>query len=442
MRFLIPLLAILLCTQCFVIENQYTRLAPGTWRATLQLVPQPTFENKKGAPLPELMDHQFEEVASDFLPFTFEVIYENENDFYIEIINGEERYRVDDITYGLDRSTAKDTITIKFKEYESELKAIVEGKMMAGEWIVHNRKNYSIPFKAEFGKGHRFTELRKTPKMDLTGKWEIHFLDEKDPYDAIGEFQQNGNKLTGTFITETGDFRYLEGTVQNNKMYLSCFDGAHAFVFEAKIKEDQTLVGSFRSGKHYKVLWEGKKNENFTLKNPLELTYLKEGYNKVDFNLKGQKGNVVSLSDDRFKNKIKIVQIMGTWCPNCRDETLFLTDYLKKNSHEDLEIISLAFEKHKDANKAYTAINNYKKKMNIPYDMLWAGSSNKKEAAKTLPMLNEIISYPTMIFIDRNDKVRKIHTGFSGPATSEYIAFKEDFNQFVDELLNENKILN
>ena len=78
--------------------------------------------------------------------------------------------------------------------------------------------------------------------------------------------------------------------------------------------------------------------------------------------------------------------------------------------------------------------------MNIPYDILWAGSSNKKEAAKTLPMLNAIISYPTMIFIDKNDKVRKIHTGFSGPATSEYATFKTEFNQFVKELLNEKEI--
>ena len=78
--------------------------------------------------------------------------------------------------------------------------------------------------------------------------------------------------------------------------------------------------------------------------------------------------------------------------------------------------------------------------MKVPYEILWAGSSNKKEAAKTLPMLNEIISYPTMIFIDKNDKVRKIHTGFNGPATSAYADFKEEFNTFVKELLDEKPI--
>lgn len=430
------------CSQCLTIENRFTQLAPGTWRATLQLVPQPTFENKKGEPLPGLMDLEFEEVASNVLPFTFDVVYENENDFYIEIINGEERYRIDDIQYGPDRATAKDTFNVFFKAYDSEIRAIVEGKMMSGEWIVNNRKNYSIPFKAENGKAFRFTNLKKEPVMDLTGKWEVHFLDGDDPYDAIGEFKQNGNKLSGTFMTETGDFRYLDGTVQGDKMYLSCFDGSHAFVFEAKIKEDKTLVGSFRSGKHYKTVWEAKRNPDYKLKDPLELTYLKEGFDKVDFNLKDDKGKMISLSDEEFKNKIKIVQIMGTWCPNCRDETIYLTDYLQKNKNPDLKIISLAFEKHKDEQKAYKAINRYKEKMKIPYPILWAGPSSKKEAAKTLPMLNEIISYPTMIFIDRNDKVRKIHTGFNGPATSEYESFDKTFKKFVDKLLSETEELN
>jgi hypothetical protein len=52
-------------------------------------------------------------------------------------------------------------------------------------------------------------------------------------------------------------------------------------------------------------------------------------------------------------------------------------------------------------------------------------------------MLNQIVSYPTMIFIDKFGEVRRIHTGFSGPATSTYEDFKADFNLFINELLNE-----
>jgi len=76
----------------------------------------------------------------------------------------------------------------------------------------------------------------------------------------------------------------------------------------------------------------------------------------------------------------------------------------------------------------------------VPYPILLAqyGTSNKKEANKKLPMLNRILSYPTTVFIDKKRNVRKIHTGFNGPATGEkYEVFKEDFEFFIAELLKE-----
>ena len=76
---------------------------------------------------------------------------------------------------------------------------------------------------------------------------------------------KDGNKLTGTFRTDTGDYRFLEGSVQANKMYLSVFDGSHAFLFEAKLMEDSALIGSFRSGNHYKTLWEAERDATFRI---------------------------------------------------------------------------------------------------------------------------------------------------------------------------------
>jgi len=128
---------------------------------------------------------------------------------------------------------------------------------------------------------------------------------------------------------------------------------------------------------------------------------------------------------------------MGTWCPNCMDETHFLLNYLKENPNPDLVVIGLAFERYDDPAKAMNAIRTYKKRLSIPYEVLHAGSSNKEKAALALPMLNQVLSYPTTIYIDRNDQVRRIHTGFSGPATSQYEAFKTDFQSFVSNLLAE-----
>ena len=235
----------------------------------------------------------------------------------------------------------------------------------------------------------------------------------------------------------TGDYRLLQGTVQADKFYLSCFDGAHSFLFTGKILDAGSLLGTFSNGKHYACIWKATKNPEARLEDPNNLTYLKEGYSKMEFTFPDTEGNPVSLDDERFKNKPKIVQIFGTWCPNCRDETTFLADYLKNNDTKDLEVIALAYEKRKDATKAMAAIRRYKEYFDVPYPMLLAGPNDKTKAAETLPMLNHILSYPTLIFIDRNDQVRNIHTGFNGPATSEYENFKKDFEQQLELILSE-----
>ena len=167
------------------------------------------------------------------------------------------------------------------------------------------------------------------------------------------------------------------------------------------------------------------------------MTFLKDGYDKLEFSFKDTEGKMISLDDERYKNRPKIVQIFGTWCPNCRDETNFLMEYLKNNPNPGFDIIALGFEKYKDEERSMKALKTYKDKFKLPYPLLHAGYYNKTEAAKALPMLNAIISYPTMVFLDKNNKVQKIHTGFNGPATREYEAFKKEFASNIQNLLTE-----
>lgn len=441
MKSITPILAlvILICNSCLVAEHPFTGIAPGIWRGVLKLDPDFITPNPRGEPLPEKLNLKFEEVSQGELPFTFEVKYNPDGtSYYLEIINGEERIKVDDISMGRDKRSARDTLLIRFPEYDSYLRVYSEGTVLQGNWIVASKKDYSIPFLAKHGQGHRFTTLSKTPVADISGKWEVTMETETDhPSKAIGEFVQKGNYLTGTFLTETGDHRFLEGTVQSNKVYLSCFDGAHAFLYEAKILEDGTMIGSFRSGTHYRTVWEAKRNADFQLGNPDELTFLKPGYDRFSFAFKNTEGKTVSLDDAAYQGKVKIIQIMGTWCPNCMDETRFLLNYLKENPNPNLAIIGLAFERYEEEAKAMKAIQTYKKRLDIPYEILLAGSSDKEKAAAALPMLNQVLSYPTTIFIDSQNKVRRIHTGFSGPATSQHEAFKTDFQNFVSNLLKE-----
>ncbi len=437
---LIFLIAIITASGCIVTDNTYSALPPGPWRAVLKLEPDFITPNPKGQPLPDKVDMKFADVNEDELPFNFEVIYDNDSTFHIEIINGEERIVVPaaDIQFGRSKNRARDTIRIDFPIYDSYITGSFAGNIIEGSWVVTTRENYAIPFTATQGKDYRFTPLRKEPALDLSGKWACTFgLDEEEPYPAIAEFKQEGNRLTGTFQTETGDYRFLEGTVQEDKFYLSVFDGSHAFLFKGKILPDSTLTGAFFSGKHYQTTWEGHRDDSFKLASPDSLTYLLPGYDKLAFSFENPDGKVISPENPEYEGKVKVVQIMGTWCPNCRDETEFLIDYLKQKNPENMAVIALAFEKYNEPEKANNAIRTYKKHFGMNYEIVHAGSYKKEEAAKALPMLNRVLSYPTMIFLDKNNRVRKIHTGFYGPATSEYVSFTKEFDTFVTSLLNE-----
>ena len=145
---------------------------------------------------------------------------------------------------------------------------------------------------------------------------------------------------------------------------------------------------------------------------------------------------LVHLSDSAFKNKVVVLQILGSWCPNCLDESAFLESYYEKNKHRGFEIIGLSFEKTDDFKRASTTVNKFRKRLNISYPLLIASTRDKIKT--TLPGLENFIAFPTTIFLDKNHKIRKIHAGFSGPATgAEYEKFKDEFSLLIDKLIAE-----
>lgn len=443
MRHILFLLALALTAgSCIKVTPTYSKIPPGMYRATLQLVPNPIIPNPEGRPLPEKMNLEFEEATDGELPFNMEVTYENDSTFHIDIINGEERIRVpaEHIQFGHTRENIRDTIRIDFPVFDTYISAYFEENIIEGVWVVNYRENYRIPFTAYHGKDHRFTNLRKPPVADLSGTWEVTIGDE-EPAPAIAEFVQNGNELTGTFRTEEGDYRYLEGTVQADKMYLSVFDGSHAFLFEAKLLPDSTLTGTFRSGRHYYEPWTARRNPGFKLADPDSLTSFIAGGEPLSFTFPNTDGDMVSLDDPEFSGKVKLVQIMGTWCPNCRDEANFLIDYVNNNPNEDLVVIALGFERYREEETALRSLRRYREKMKLPYLLLWGGYYDKQEAAQQLPQLDRVLSYPTLLFVDRNNQVRRIHTGFNGPATSNHKEFLASFERTIEELLAEGDAL-
>lgn len=362
------------------------------------------------------------------LPFNFEGVSKTE----LHIFNAEEDIKVTDVTY------KNDSVYIKMPVFEGFIAAKIEEDHLKGSFIKAGL-NRTMVFNAEKSSS-RFLNLEE-PKANISGNWETVFSpdSEEDRYIAKGIFKQYGNKVTGTFRTTTGDYRYLEGVLSGERLQLSTFDGAHAFLFTGTVVND-SISGMFYSGNHWEEPFTAVRNEAYELPNANNLTYLKDGFDKVTFSFPDSNGKLISLKDEQFKNKVTLVQIMGTWCPNCLDESKYFSEFYKASKTKDLEIIALAFEYVKTEEAAFKNIKRLKENTGIEYPILLAqyGSSSKVKANEKLPMLNHVLSYPTTIFIDKRGTVRKIHTGFNGPATGDkFTEFKIEFEGFIKELLNE-----
>ena len=366
---------------------------------------------------------------SDTLPFTF-YYYKSYNK--LVIINASEKIELNNITIN------KKTISVKFPIFNSEFIGQIKSKnLIEGYWHNYAKgSEYKIPFSSQFGLFNRFkTDQNNADKF--TGKWEVTFnyADQKNREKAIGLFNEKNNSIHGTFLTETGDHRFLGGTSFGNQLKLSCFDGTHAFLFKSELKND-TLWGTFNSGSHYKTNWFAVKNDSFELRDPEKLTYVIND-NPLAFSFTDLNNNSYDYPNESTKNKVVLIQILGTWCPNCMDETNFLTSIYDKYKTQ-LEIIGVGFEIGKTNTDKIARLKNYKKHMHVDYPLLLGGNACKPCAVEKFPMLNDIMSFPTLLIIDKKGNIRKIHTGFSGPGTGKYYTdFVTHTTTFIEELIRE-----
>jgi thiol-disulfide isomerase/thioredoxin len=368
------------------------------------------------------------------LPFGLDIKPKG-NGYEVLVLNGTEHLPMDFATI------QDDSLHIPMDMFDSELVAKVSEKIMIGFWKKRRtgQSYLLIPFKANWGKKEsRFMPLLPA-NGQVGGKWSADFMatSGKDTTHTVGLFTQKGNVVQGSFLTTTGDYRYLAGNVSGDSLLLSCYDGSHVFLFKAKIAGDK-MTGLFWSGVNQPKTWIATRNDQASLPDLTKLTYLKQGYDRVDFRFPNLEGKQVSLQDERYKGKVVVVQIMGSWCPNCMDESNFAAPWYKKNHKRGVEIIGLAFEKSTDLAVSAPRLQRLKQRFGIDYEILLAGTNNSSAASEALPMLNKVLGFPTTIFIDKKGKVREIHTGFTGPGTGAYYdEFVHHFNQLIDKLVVE-----
>jgi thiol-disulfide isomerase/thioredoxin len=351
------------------------------------------------------------------------------------LINGQERVRIDQVSY------IDDVLRLTFPAFNNEIRATFADGLLTGELTLVKRFGATqvMPFRATPG-SETGQESNETSRHDLSGRWAVKFH-EPDGSDSasIGEFAQRGSRLFGTFLNPNGDHRFLAGHVRGDEFHLSTFDGSHAFVFSGQVGETGLIENAgFWSGTNWHQTWSAERSDNVELPDAFSRTFLKPGYERFEFAFPSEEGVMTSLDDEKYRDKVVLVTIAGTWCPNCNDEARFLAPFYKEYRDQGLEIVALLFEHFEDHELAAEQVRAFRQKFDIQYDTLIAGISDKTEAANTLPQLSAVLAFPTTIFIDRDNRVREIHTGFTGPGTGEhYVRLQERFTELTSGLLAE-----
>lgn len=472
-------LPIFICAICSLSNNYVQNSLRGALRPSASAsIPEGKTGDLKNGPWRAMLERK----DGHSIVFNFD-IKDSAGKKILYIRNGGERLLVDDV------KIEGDSVLIRLPFFESQLRAVLtKDGNLEGVWLKRGADGYqSVPFKAFYGEAFRFPvggasaagaqasgasagasgaatgasggsvqasggaagvqasgPGATTTGTGLSGRWKAEFLspDGKDTSIRVGEFEQKGRLVTGTFLDPTGDFRYLEGVVDGDSLRLSCFDGGHAFLFTARVEGNTLSGGQYFSGAVSRENWTAVRDASAKLPDEFSLTKWKKDAGPLNFSFKDIDGKTVSLSDARFKGKVVLIQIMGSWCPNCMDETHFLSGFYDQYRSKGVEIIGLAYERTTDFARSQNSLRSFQRRFQVKYPMLITGVtvSDPQNAMKTLPQLvdSAIVGFPTTIFLDKKGNIQKIHTGFNGPGTgAHYEEQQKEFYLIVDGMLGE-----
>ena len=361
-------------------------------------------------------------------PFTFEISTQGERPPVVTLINGVDRQILNkNVVEG-------DSIFISLTPFDAVLRAKFTETEMTGVW----RKNYrkgDVPFSAKVD-GIRF-KTSGGQFLSVKPKWAIEFKPgTADRYAAVGLFEQTENRITGTVLTEVGDFRFFEGSVDGDSIKMSSFDGVHAFMMLG-VNSDSGWKGVFYFDKNYSEEWMAVADDGASIQDPFEILSVDPYKHKPYFDLLAAGSGKNAIDVSTFEGKVVIIQAFGTWCPNSYDQTKFLVDWYKTKS-DNVDVIASTYEPNYSKEYGLRRIADYTSDLAIPYDVYLGGQLSKSQAAFSFPFIDKINAFPTLIILDKQGFARYVHSYFNGPATGEYFeAFKVRLEEIIEELVAE-----
>jgi thiol-disulfide isomerase/thioredoxin len=344
--------------------------------------------------------------------------------------NGEDRYPSTEGRF------ANGKLALKWDYYQATLDATVKDGVLEGHYA--GTRIMKGPFDVRATRADPTPDAAPSERVpNIDGVWVIPNKSGKGELAWRFIVQQSGAKVAATILRVDGDTGTISGTFRNGKFVLSHFDGARAHLLQITAASDGTLDILQDAGKKL-TAYRPEAIRAKGLPEPTDPdvhTTMKDPNEHFHFRFPDLNGRLVSDADARFRGKVLVVEITGSWCPNCHDEAPFLETIYRKYRAQGLEVVSLSFEEA-DQLKDPTRLRAFMKRYGLEFPVLLGGTPD--EANAKLPQLVNWNTWPTTIFIDRQGKVRGIHAGFPSSGSAEYFRqAKDEFNIEVGRLLAE-----
>jgi peroxiredoxin len=327
-------------------------------------------------------------------------------------------------------------LALTWDYYAATLEATLKDGVLEGQYAGTRRMKGPFAIRATRASVAKPTAASAiVPSID--GLWEIPNKSGKGELAWRFIVQQSGTKTSATILRVDGDTGTISGTFQNGKFVLSHFDGARAHLLEITAAGDGTL-DIVQDGKTKLTAYRPAAARAKGLPVPTDPdlhTTMKDASEPFRFSFPDLNGRMVSNADARFQGKVMVVEITGSWCPNCHDEAPFLAETYRKFGGQGLEIVSLSFEEA-DQLKDPARLRAFVKKYGLEFPVLLGGDPD--EANAKLTQLVNWNTWPATLFIDRKGLVRGIHSGFPSAGSGElFRQAKDEFNVQVGRLLAE-----
>jgi len=330
------------------------------------------------------------------------------------------------IVLEFDHYLTKITATLK----EGQLDGQVEGRFEREKYIS------SVPFQA---KRYSPSSLSSANAPSIDGVWEIPYESPKGEKAWRFIVHQAGPEVSASILRVDGDTGALTGTFQNGKFVLSHFDGSRPLLLEVTPAPDGTLEiqanGAYTQTKKL-IAYRPEAARAKGLPEPTNYTThttVRDPNETFAFRFPDVNGKIVSNEDSKFKGKVVLAIVTGTWCPNCHDEAQYLVQLYKKYRDQGLEIVALDFEEPEQQD-TLSRERAFVKKYGVEYTYLIAGAP--AEMWEKVPQAVNLNTWPATLFIGRDGRVKSIHAGFASPASGEFNRqLKEEFTSNIERLL-------